>query len=830
MKNLIKFLFLGLIAVSICGCGDSGSKKWRMDNKNLTKNELELLKENIAFRNEIDQKKQWEDLDGDDWAQLLIFFPEEAKRCRELKGFEKFDSSDWALLLPHEPKFEKECKKNRGFELFTLENWKDVLSKNISFSKKISKSYRDLIPWEKFRFSDWCEILEIRSDLIDTFKHNVNVPKMNVFEIRKAISEANEKGFSTLDKFDFWSQFTPQQYAELIYELNLPLDINTLSKLENLARKLEAALEKAALYQDPYEIDELSNSLGKESQKSKNYDKKFIISKAKKNGIFQKFTQEQWEKLFTKESSKSEDFTLLLNEFISLKTQHPDVIQKLLEKFIKEKNIELISKYNLWNNLSEGQWDKLLNNVPEKDLKLLAEGYFSLGKLYPDVTVEFVKTFSENEDRQIILAKYKWWNTLSEEQWYKLLDNVTFEFYTEGYFSSEKLYPKITNIIINNFIRWKDFKSISKYNLWNNLSEGQWDKLLNNVPEKDLKLLAEKYFSLEKLYPDVTLKFVETCSRYEGCEIILSKYEWWNKLSEEQWDKLLYPFFDLYMLNNKGVKILEFYINGYFSLEKLYPDLTKKFIKIINKCGDKSNSIFEYIINKLDFKDACDIMEKVPKLFDSLEDKSEISLDNLFILNKAKNIILWEKALDVNTVLPSKKDKDTLSLIFSFLRFQSRKKIPSVNIIKNSVLISKILSSNIKLFCKRCQRNYDEMVKHDLGAECLHNGEHDWTFSIYNPDTDLFFKKREEFIFICSNCFEVNRNFEHEDHPFLFGCEKNYNGEHKWNILAKFRPRFGSNIFTCKRCKLSIETDRKPKSNNCKSGKPHEWELDPNQK
>ena len=43
MKNLIKFLFLGLIAISICGCGDSGSKKWRLDNKNLTKNELELL-------------------------------------------------------------------------------------------------------------------------------------------------------------------------------------------------------------------------------------------------------------------------------------------------------------------------------------------------------------------------------------------------------------------------------------------------------------------------------------------------------------------------------------------------------------------------------------------------------------------------------------------------------------------------------------------------------------------------------------------------------------------------------------------------------------------
>ena len=136
MKNLIKCLFLGLIAVSICGCGDSGSKKWRLDNKNLTKNELELLKEHIAIRNEIDQKKQWEDLDGDDWAQLLIFFPEEAKRCRELKGFEKFG----LCFCPTNPNLKKNAKKIAALSYLHRKTGKMYCLKMFLYPKKFPKA------------------------------------------------------------------------------------------------------------------------------------------------------------------------------------------------------------------------------------------------------------------------------------------------------------------------------------------------------------------------------------------------------------------------------------------------------------------------------------------------------------------------------------------------------------------------------------------------------------------------------------------------------------------------------------------------------------------
>lgn len=136
MKNLLKYIFLGLAVSFLAGCGDSGSKKWRLDNKELTADEVANLKIAIAFRDEIIQKNEWAKLNGDFWSDILVFFPEEAKRCRELKGFEKFDGSNWANLLAEEPRFEKDCEKNRGWEAISPKDWIKLLKKQPNYLSK----------------------------------------------------------------------------------------------------------------------------------------------------------------------------------------------------------------------------------------------------------------------------------------------------------------------------------------------------------------------------------------------------------------------------------------------------------------------------------------------------------------------------------------------------------------------------------------------------------------------------------------------------------------------------------------------------------------------
>ena len=165
-------------------------------------------------------------------------------------------------------------------------------------------------------------------------------------------------------------------------------------------------------------------------------------------------------------------------------------------------------------------------------------------------------------------------------------------------------------------------------------------------------------------------------------------------------------------------------------------------------------------------------------------------------------------------------------------------KAPQIIGYVDTLLKEKILSSNIKLFCKKCQESFDEMLSFRNNISVCSYGKHDWTFSIYNPDTDFVCKEGEKVIFICSNCFNVSSQFifyKDLSASNSDGCKKDSDGKHKYHLLAKFYkkvyfPNDLNNIFTCKRCKLSIKTYRKPKSNYCKSGKPHEWELDPNQK
>jgi len=57
--------------------------------------------------------KKLEELDGWDWARLLIKYPELAYLCDEYNGWEKMDGEDCALVLFRQPQLENKLN-NQG--------------------------------------------------------------------------------------------------------------------------------------------------------------------------------------------------------------------------------------------------------------------------------------------------------------------------------------------------------------------------------------------------------------------------------------------------------------------------------------------------------------------------------------------------------------------------------------------------------------------------------------------------------------------------------------------------------------------------------------------
>ena len=208
MKKLLKYLFIGLTIASLAGCGDSGSKKWRLDNKELTDDEVKELKDAIAVRDEFTKKNEWASLNGDIWSDILIYFPEEAKRCRELKGFEKFDGSNWANLLAEEPRFEKDCGKNHGWEMMSPNDWIELLQWQPNY---ISKA-KQLNVFEKFTSKDWCNAISSEDPILLKECDNSNGwEKLRNSDWAKLISK-NPAFLEVAEKKEIFEKFTPNEW------------------------------------------------------------------------------------------------------------------------------------------------------------------------------------------------------------------------------------------------------------------------------------------------------------------------------------------------------------------------------------------------------------------------------------------------------------------------------------------------------------------------------------------------------------------------------------------------------------------------------------------
>lgn len=380
---------------------------------------VKSILENPTFSQIAEKEGIFEKFSPKEWNILFISNPEFAAVAKRAKALEKYSKIDLIRLYALQPKLRNEifalnkidldfAKQieilhnrfaNRGllnaeeiivlssifpeifdslseqsFSYYDIKDWKIALAKSPLFFKKISEKFAYLVRWKEFSFSDWCEILDTNPSLIGAFKNNVKIPDLSVADITKAMTSAEFKGYYSLDTFDIWSQFTPEQYVGILsgqggvaammglIENISGVSINSAEDIQiakyKIEQKQKSAAEKMVFGGDW--AKEYLELFPQPKREPKNYDKKFIISKAKENGIFAKLTEAQWEILLGDiNKRKDEALLLLIKEYLSLGKQYPTITQKLVDCA----NYDVISKFNLWDKLNPNGWIAVIFNI-----------------------------------------------------------------------------------------------------------------------------------------------------------------------------------------------------------------------------------------------------------------------------------------------------------------------------------------------------------------------------------------------------------------------------------------------------------------------------------
>lgn len=621
MKNLLKYIFLGLALSFLAGCGDSGSKKWRLNNKELTADEVANLKIAIAFRDEIIQKNEWAKLNGDFWSDILVFFPEEAKRCRELKGFEKFDGSNWANLLAEEPRFEKDCEKNRGWEAIPPKDWIKLLKKQPNYLSKA----KQLNAFERFTAENWRDVISSKDVLLlkecdasngwKTLKANDWVVLLK----NKAIDE------NLAEKHNAFAILSLSDWTALILSDKKYID---LAKKHNVYSKLDNATWAKLISKNPT-FSEI----------------------AEKEGVFEKFTPNEWNMLFISNP-----------EFAAVAKK-----SKALEKYSKADLIKLyVLQPKLRNeifalnkiNLDFAKQIEILHRKATSGQTLNAEQFTVLSSVFP----EFLDSISENsfscygvEDWKIALGKspsffkkisekYAYlvpWKNLSFADWCEILDTNpdlagTFK---NNVKISELSVADITKAITN--ARFKGYYTLDTLDLWSQFTSDQYFGLLSNQggmaamiglmenlggvninSVEDMQTAMYNFKQKEKRaanrallngdmsgYEELFPKPKREPKNYDD-KFIISKAKQngvFPKLTEGQWAVIFQH------LSDKKDEKQNLLIKEYFSLEKQFPSITQKLVGSNNFLVISENKLWD----KLNTKQWNDFIYKISKDFET---------------------------------------------------------------------------------------------------------------------------------------------------------------------------------------------------------------------
>ncbi len=156
MKKILKRLSFVCLLLCLSACSENTSKKWQLDNPDLTQEERASLQEAIYKRNEVEARNSWLGLNGEQWGYFLLYFPELAKKCDELNSWHKLRSEDWVRLIAEDiryhKKFEYQYRNNHNpFSLLKSKDWVVLINAHPQFEEDLEKSFM----MENFNMWDW---------------------------------------------------------------------------------------------------------------------------------------------------------------------------------------------------------------------------------------------------------------------------------------------------------------------------------------------------------------------------------------------------------------------------------------------------------------------------------------------------------------------------------------------------------------------------------------------------------------------------------------------------------------------------------------------------
>lgn len=399
--SCVIFTILVLLCFTMCS-GDITfrSKKWRMDNTNLTEIEREEFSQAIQYKTEVESRDSYEALSGDDWTYLLVYFPELANKITELKRWGHISTNNWATLLASDVRFEKQFNKHflgNGYSFFGVDEWLIILKKQPNLIKKADK----IGIWKNLEGKAWAKLILVdKKDLIKRCDKNKGWNKLSVNDwivITIKTDKHRDKFFKyvnskNLTKKDWIKLFSQYIEGDLSYFLSMK-ESEAYFKLKDKIRETKDSLLSAQYEKECSEIIKVEK-----------YSKEFsdiLIAEAKKNNLFTSFSTKEilismkgnsifkeellpylkWEKVFDT-TDPLKDYRAI---FFNLIVENPSLLEqcplKYLESITKgewldflSKNYDVIKyadKINIWNKLDFSEWSSLLKNNQKYVIKFI---------------------------------------------------------------------------------------------------------------------------------------------------------------------------------------------------------------------------------------------------------------------------------------------------------------------------------------------------------------------------------------------------------------------------------------------------------------------------
>lgn len=566
MKNILKLLLYILSLSLLSACGDASSKKWRLNNKNLTSDEVASLKAAIFVKEKIEEQNTWKDLEGYAWAGILRFFPEEAKKCTEFNGWNKLDGSNWVTLLSEGTRFEKKCNEFAGWRLMSSEDWIRLISSQPKYLEKADKEN----VWDKFTNKNWMYVIKSNSQELKRKCEELNAWNKLKKDDWVDLLAFNSKIKQIAKEFDVFKKLTPSDWINLIsvnpeytdlMRQECPIDKLPIKELIRLYC-LQPKLRNDIFQLNKIDID-LANGIEhiykQFGENGSNLSSKELIVAIKifpelkkriNEETFVRYDVNSWSEILVADKDIYECISKKYAYLVSWKEfnlsdwvkilDKRDLLFEMFKRYIDIKklsyseirralndaslfNLSTFEKYDFWKDFTEDQYASLI-----KDDGDLFSGMLSLAGAMSGKPIRSI------HDAELAI------NTI-DNKWKETLEETLFGGGNpEGvkaisYGDIEKLSGELKNMENSTnakiiYDRTYIIKKAKENNIIEKFSDEHW-KYLNETKNseeimKEYFLLHEKDKDLSKIIPDLlTFKNIK-------------KYNLWRKLTPEQYINL----------------------------------------------------------------------------------------------------------------------------------------------------------------------------------------------------------------------------------------------------------------------------------------------------